>query len=190
MSVAAVRPPRHNGASPKRCGAAVRAFLPILLLTLAVPALAQDLDPAEPPEPPLPKPPPELPLAPVGPVVTAPDPHELLKACKEASFTDCFRVWQPPPPPPEPEKKEAKSPPPPAGPADPKAPREPAQPGALTGGKPPAPNPEADQATYEALVKAIKDAGLDGKVRLPDPPKDGSATMKLDPTKQKAPAKP
>lgn len=147
-------------------------------------------EPDNPPEDPLPPPPRELPVAPSGPVVAAPDPADLLKACREQAFTDCFRLWQPPPPPPpppEPEPKaEAKANPPPAGPPDPKAPREPAKGGPLTG-PPPAPQPEADKQTFDALVKALKDSGLDGKVMVGDPPKDGSATLKLD---SKPPAKP
>ena len=48
-------------------------------------------------------------------------------------------------------------------------------------GPPPTPQPDADQATYDALVKAMKEAGLEGKLPMPDPPKDGSTTMQLGP---------
>lgn len=158
------------------------------LLLLASPAAAQPAlppgyveEPDVPPEDPLPSPPAELPLAPIGPVVTAPDARDLLRECKEASFTDCFRLWQPPAPPPEPEKKEAKAtPPPPPPPPDPNAPRQPAQGGPLSG-PPPAPKPEADRATYEALVKALKESGLEGKIVMPPPPKDGGTVLQVDP---------
>lgn len=137
------------------------------------------------PEPFLPRPPQPFPLVPLEPVVLAPDARDLLKACTEPSFIDCFREWEPPPPPPEPEKV----PPPPPSPPKPGEPRGPAEPGGATGGKPPPPQPEADLATYEALVRAIREVGLEGKVRLPDPPKEGSTTMTLD-SQKKAPAKP
>lgn len=163
-------------------------LLPILLLA-AWPALAQE-EGDVPPEPPLPPTPPEMPLAPPGPMVTAPDAAALLKECKDADFIGCFRDWKPPPPPPEEPKKESAKAGEPPLPPDPKAPREPAVPGGNYGGVPPAPNPAADQATYEALVKALKESGLDGKVMLPTPPKDGSTTLQLEPPKQKAPSTP
>ncbi len=152
-------------------------------------------EPDEPPEDPLPPPPREFQIAPTDPLVEAPDAAELLKACKEPTFTDCFRLWQPPPPPPpepEPEKDTAGRPPP--GPPDPKAPREPAQGGPVP---PPPPNPakEAataaeDKATFDALAKALKDSGLDGKVLLTNPTGDGP-TLKLDSKPAKAaPKKP
>jgi hypothetical protein len=162
------------------------ALLPLGFLAIAAaaePALPPGYveEPETPPEDPLPKPPEEFPPAPVGPVVTAPDAHDLLKACKELTFTDCFRLWKPPPPPPEEEKKEAKKVP---LPLDPKTPRKPAEGGPLTG-PPPLPNPEADQATYNALVRALKETGLEGKVLMPEPPKDGSTTLQLDPKSNK-----
>ncbi|NUB12126.1 hypothetical protein GAY28_05000 [Azospirillum brasilense] len=139
------------------------------------------------PEDPLPPEPAEFPPAPFSPLVVAPDPKELLKACKEATFTDCFRLWRPPPPPPKAETREARDVPQP--PPDPNAPRKPPEPGPLSG-TPPAPNPAADQATYDALVKALKDSGLDGKVMLPEPPKDGGTVLRLDPRSNKAAPKP
>ncbi|QCG98729.1 hypothetical protein E6C67_34450 [Azospirillum sp. TSA2s] len=148
-------------------------------------------EPAVPPEDPLPPPPKPLPLAPDEPLVVAPDAAELLKDCKQQAFTDCFRLWQPPPPPPpEPEKETAGTPPPPP-PPDPKAPREPAQ-----GGPVPPPPPDAakeaaaaaaDRATFDALSKALKDSGLDGRVLLTDP-KGGDPTLKLDSVPGKTPA--
>ncbi len=148
-------------------------------------------EPDEPPEDPLPPLPREFQIAPTDPLFEAPDAAELLKACKEPTFTDCFRLWQPPPPPPpepEPEKDTAGRPPP--GPPDPKAPREPAQGGPVP---PPPPNPakEAataaeDKATFDALAKALKDSGLDGKVLLTNPTGDGP-TLKLDSKPSKAP---
>ena len=139
-------------------------------------------EPAVPPEDPLPPPPKPLPLAPDEPLVVAPDAAELLKDCKQQTFTDCFRLWQPPPPPPEPEKETA-GPPPPPPPPDPKAPRQPAQGGPVP---PPPPDPAkeaaaaaADRATFDALSKALKDSGLDGRVLLTDP-KGGDPTLKLD----------
>lgn len=173
----------------------VRALLVLFLLLVAAPAFADDVaDDA--PEPPLPRPPAAMPLAPPGPVVLGPDPHELLvEQCKDPDFVECFKNWRPPappPPPPEPEKKEAKATEPPA-PPDPNAPRDPAVVGPLVG-PPPTPQPQADQATYEALVKAMREAGLEGKVGMPDPPQGGSSTMELAPAKpdpkKKAPAKP
>jgi len=164
-------------------------LLPILLVA-AWPAFAQDEASDVPPEPPLPPTPTEMPQAPVGPVVTAPDPAALLKECKDAAFIDCFRDWKPPPPPPEEPKKDTARAGEPPRPPDPKAPREPAQPGGNYGGVPPAANPEADQATYNALVKALKEAGLQGKVTLPTPPKDGSTTLQIEPPNKKAPPKP
>lgn len=164
------------------------ALLPLLFLADLAVAAEPALPPGyveeveTPPEDPLPPVPEEFPLAPLGPVVTAPDPHTLLKECKESTFTDCFRLWQPPPPPPEEEKKEARQTPP--SPPDPKEPRQPAVGGPLTG-PPPAPNPEADQATYEALVRAMKETGLDQKILVPEPPKDGSTTLQLDPKPNK-----
>ncbi|WP_051340568.1 hypothetical protein [Azospirillum halopraeferens] len=129
-----------------------------------------------PPEAPLPPPPPRLPVAPPTPVVLAPDARDLLGACREPTFTDCFRLWEPPPPPPPPPPPAAAAPPAPG------TPRQPAEPGGLTGGTPPAPDPAADRATYDALVRAIRDAGLDGKILLPEPPADGNALMKLNPS--------
>jgi len=164
------------------------ALLPLLVLFLAVTAVAEPTlppgyveEPEVPPEDPLPPPPAEFPMAPLGPVVNAPDPHTLLKECKESTFTDCFRLWQPPPPPPEEEKKEARQSP---SPPDPSQPRQPAVGGPLTG-PPPAPNPEADQATYEALVKALKETGVDKNILMLEPPKDGSATLQIDPKQTK-----
>ncbi|MCM8733664.1 hypothetical protein M5E06_05570 [Azospirillum sp. A1-3] len=148
-------------------------------------------EPAVPPEDPLPPPPKPLPLAPDEPLVVAPDAAELLKDCKQQAFTDCFRLWQPPPPPhPEPEKETAGTPLPPP-PPDPKAPREPAQGGPVL---PPPPDPAkeaaaaaADRATFDALSKALKDSGLDGRVLLTDP-KGGDPTLKLDSVPGKTPA--
>ncbi len=144
-------------------------------------------EPDVPPEDPLPPPPEPLPVAPDEPVVVAPDAAELLKECKQQAFTDCFRLWQPPPPPPpppEPEKDTATAPPPPP-PFDPKAPREPAQGGPVP---PPPSDPAkeaaaaaADRATFDALSKALKDSGLDGKVMLTNPG-GGDPTLKLDST--------
>ena len=171
----------------------MRALLALLLLLSTAPAFAQDA-PDDSPEPPLPKPPAEMPLAPPGPVVVGPDARELLvEQCTDQDFVECFKKWRPPPPPPppaEPEKKEAKATEPPAPPAppDPNAPRDPAVGGPLVG-PPPVPNPEADMATYEALVRAMKEAGLEGKVPMPNPPQDGSTTMELVPPKPAAPAK-
>ncbi len=157
----------------------MRALLVLSLLLAAAPAFADDLS-GDAPEPPLPQPPAVMPLASTGPVVLGPDTHELLtEQCKDQDFGACFKNWRPPPPPPEPEKKEAKAAEPPAQ-LPPGAPREPAVGGPLVG-PPPTPQPEADQATYDALVKAMKEAGLDGKVLMPDPPQDGGTIMQLAP---------
>ncbi len=174
--------------------------VPIALLSLAFLAFAGTAaavervlppgfveEPPVAPEDPLPPEPAEFPPAPFSPLVVAPDPKELLKACKEATFTDGFRLWRPPPPTPKEEAREARDVP--QAPPDPNAPRKPPEPGPLTG-TPPAPNPAADQATYDALVKALKDSGLDGKVMLPEPPKDGGTVLRLDPRSNKAVPKP
>lgn len=163
------------------------ALLPVLLLSVtaaAEPALPPGYveEPENPPEDPLPPMPEDFPPAPIGPIVTAPDPRSLLKECKEPSFTDCFRLWRPPPPPPEDERKEARQAPLPLDPK--KVPRKPVEPGPLVG-SPPAPNPAADQETYEALVKALKETGLQGKVLIPEPPRDGSTILELDPKQTK-----
>lgn len=175
---------------PPTIPVSVRAFLALVLLLAASPAFAQDVT-DDAPEPPLPRPPAEIPMAPPGPVVLGPDARELLvDQCKEQDFVECFKKWRPPAPPPptpEPEKKEAKaSASEPPAPPDPNAPRDPAVGGPLVG-PPPTPQPEADQATYEALVKAMKEAGLEGKIGMPNPPQDGSATMELAPPKAAAP---
>ncbi|CAO3400488.1 hypothetical protein [Azospirillum palustre] len=150
-------------------------------------------EPETPPEDPLPPPPKPLSVAPDEPQVVAPDAAGLLKDCKQQTFTDCFRLWQPPPPPPpppEPEKDTAAAPPPPP-PPDPKAPRQPAQ-----GGPVPPPPADAakeaaaaaaDRATFDALSKALKDSGLDGKVLLTDP-KGGDPLLKLDSVPSSKPA--
>ncbi|ANC91345.1 hypothetical protein A6A40_05180 [Azospirillum humicireducens] len=182
------------------------AALP-LLLALAQPSAAQPLrpgthlppgyveEPDVPPEDPLPPLPQPLPVAPDEPLVIAPDAVELLKECKQPAFTDCFRLWQPPPPPPEPEKETAGPPPPPPPPPriDPNAPRQPAQGGPV----PPPPADQAkeaaaaaaDRATLDALSKALKDSGLDGKVLLTNPG-DGDPTLKLDSQPGRPAAKP
>ncbi|MFD1624411.1 hypothetical protein [Azospirillum griseum] len=153
-------------------------------------------EPENPPEDPLPPLPRELEIAPSEPVHEAPDAAELLKACKEQTFTDCFRLWRPPPPPPppppepEPDPSVARSAPP--SPSDPKAPREPAKGGPV----PPPPSnaardaaaAEADKATFDALAKALKETGLDGKVLLTNPAGDGP-TLQLDSKPTKAPPK-
>ncbi len=143
-------------------------------------------EPDEPPEDPLPPLPREFPIAPPDPAVAAPDAAELLKACKQPAFTDCFRLWQPPPPPPpepEPEKETDTAQPTPPGPPDRNAPRDPAQGGPVP---PPQADPQreaaaaaADRATFESLAKALKESGLDGKVLLTNPSGDGP-TLRLD----------
>lgn len=180
--------------------------LPVLLAFAAVPmAWAEPLppgaplppgyveEPEVPPEDPLPPPPEPLPVAPDEPVIVAPDAVELLKECKQPVFTDCFRLWQPPPPPPappEPEKDTA-GPAPPA-PPDPRAPREPAQGGPVPP-RPSDPGKEAaaaaaDRATLDALSKALKDSGLGDKVLLTNPA-GGDPTLKLDSMPAKPPSK-
>lgn len=174
------------------------ALLPLLLALAGAHAVAQQPpggplrlplppgyveEPENPPEDPLPPLPREFPIIPPEPVFAAPDAAELLKACKEPTFTDCFRLWQPPPPPPpepEPERGTAGASP---SPPDPNAPREPAQGGPVP---PPSPDPAkaaaaaaADKATFDALAKALKDSGLDGKVLLTNPTADGP-TLKLE----------
>lgn len=161
---------------------------PVVLLAVALcaaaPAFAQD--PEVVPEDPLPPPPAQLPLAPVGPVATAPDARDLLKECGEESFTDCFRLWRPPPPP------EPEPPSPPAATAGipPGAPREPAVGSAASTPGPPPPGPTAeDQATYDALVRAVREAGLENRILLPPPPLGTDASPSATPL-QKAPKSP
>lgn len=165
----------------------------------SVAAVAADGDIANPPEDALPPLAPVLRVIPAAPEYAAPSPQELLKECEGKDFVACMRDWRPPPPPPEPPKptaeeetareeeearrRAAASPPPPPQPGEP---REPAQGGPLVG-KPPPPNPAADKATLDALAKAIRDAGLADKIKLPDAPTDGGVEMKLD-DKKPAPA--
>jgi len=181
------------------------ALLSLLAVLAAPPAWAQQPppsplppgyveEPETPPEDPLPPPPREFPVIPDVPLVTAPDAVELLKACKEPAFTDCFRMWQPPPPPPplpELETGTARLSPPP--PPDPALPRDPALGGPV---KPPPSDPAkaaasaaADKATFDALAKALKESGLDGKVLLTNPA-GGDPTLKLDSQPDKTPTKP
>lgn len=176
------------------CAAAVCA-------TIGVARAADDI--ANPPEDALPPLAPVLRVIPAQPEYAAPSPQELLKECEGKDFVACMREWRPPPPPPPPEppkptaedeekarqeeeaRRAAAGPPPPLQPG---APREPAQGGPLVG-KPPPPNPAADKATLDALSKAIRDAGLADKIKLPDAPSDGGVEMKLDDKKPIAPAK-
>ena len=67
------------------------------------------------------------------------------------------------------------------------APREPAAGGLAStpGSAPPAATAE-DQATYDALVRAMRESGLDGKILLPPPPLGGAAPPTAPPP-QKAP---
>ena len=184
------------------------AFLPLLLTLAGPPVLAQQPpggplrlplppgyveEPEEPPEDPLPPPPREFSIAPTNPAVEAPDAAGLLKECKQQTFTDCFRLWQPPPPPPEPEPETDTARTTPPGPPDPTLPREPAQGGPVP---PPPANPAkeaasaaADKATFDALAKALKESGLDGKVLLTNPTADGP-TLKLDSKPNKTSPKP
>lgn len=160
-------------------------------------------DIANPPEDALPPLAPVLRVIPAQPEYAAPTAQELLKECENKDFVACMREWRPPPPPPPPpeppkptaeeeekarqeeEARRAAAGPPP--PLQPGAPREPAQGGPLVG-KPPPPNPAADKATLDALSKAIRDAGLADKIKLPDAPVDGGVEMKLDDKKPAAPA--
>ncbi|MEI6986010.1 MAG: hypothetical protein WCK65_07775, partial [Rhodospirillaceae bacterium] len=48
---------------------------------------------------------------------------------------------------------------------------------------PPAPIDEADIKTYEALVRAIKEQGLEDRVIISGPPKDGSVNLEFVPAK-------
>lgn len=165
-------------------------------------------DISNPPEDPMPAAAPSMRIIPAGPEYAAPSPQELLKDCKSKDFVECMREWRPPPPPPPPPeppkmtaeeekaKEEAKAkaeeeakrraaaaPPPPPKPG---AAGEP-PPGGPPPGKAPPPNPAADKASLDALAKAINDAGLAGKIQLPDAPTDGSVELKLD---NKPPGKP
>ncbi len=176
------------------------------------------------PEPPRPKPPAAMAVAPSGPVVTGPDAHALLtEQCdKEEDFVNCFKTWRPSTPEErDAKKKEAEATasadskkkdgeaalPPNSGIKEAKADSvvpesgTPATPASALVGPAPKPNPQADQASYDALLKALGDSGIEGggKVLLGNPPQDGSATLELKPTpktsstktnqKQKAPAK-
>jgi periplasmic protein TonB len=154
-------------------------------------------DVADPPEDPLPPLVRDLSKAPSGPEYAAPSPQELLKDCKSKDFVECMREWRPPPPPPPPEppkptaeeekakeeeaKRQASGKPPPPPPGSGGAPPDrPPENAALTPGKPPPPNPAADKAQLDALAKAIRDAGLADKIKLPDAVGDGNVEMKLD----------
>lgn len=185
--------------------AARRLWIAVVIAAACAPvgaARAAD-DIANPPEDALPPLAPTLRVIPAQPEYAAPSAQELLKACENKDFVVCIREWRPPPPPPPPpeppkptaeeeekarqeeEARRAAAGPPP--PLQPGAPREPAQGGPLTG-KPPPPNPAADKATLDALSKAIRDAGLADKIKLPDAPSDGGVEMKLDDKKPAAPA--
>jgi len=157
---------------------------------LAVPLI---LDPDPPPETPLPEPPPPLAPAPAKPKVAAPDARALLEACPSNDFVECFRDWKPPAPPPPPpatasaapEKggqphktnmKEAEKDKPAGDASGPKKP--PPLP------SPPPINQAADVATYEALLKAVQEMGLEKHIILPDPPKEGKTIMRVSPDGQ------
>lgn len=181
-----------------------RSLFPVVVacatLTPAICPAADDI--ANPPEIPMPPAAPVMRVIPAAPEYAAPSAQELLKDCKSQDFVECMRDWRPPPPPPPPpeppkptaEEEKAKQeeearrraaakppePPPPG------SPREPAVGGPLTGKAPP-PNPEGDKALLDALSQAIKDAGLAGKIQLPDAPTEGSVELKLD---DKSPGKP
>lgn len=158
----------------------VRAALLATAVLACVPTSAVRSQEVEvPPEDPLPPPPPELAVAPVQPVVVAPDARDLLIQCADPTFTDCFRNWRPPPPPPPPPPAKDGKRDTAAAPPDPNTPVKPAEPGgADPAPKPPVPDAAtqaakdaADRATYEALVRAVKETGLEGKIVLPEPPK-------------------
>jgi len=166
-----------------------------VLLALRIAVFPPLEEPAVPPEGQPPPRAPNLGVAAPDPKHLAPDPHGLLTSCDNPVFTECFKNWRPPPPPPEPEKPppgemksgpegggaSAPGPKPPAPPPDAaNPPAKPPEPGFGTGSPPP-PNPTADKATYDALVDAIRESGLEGKVLLPEPPKDGNTTLELAP---------
>jgi hypothetical protein len=46
---------------------------------------------------------------------------------------------------------------------------------------------EQDRETYEALMRAIRDVGLENRVRVEAPPKDSSVTVEIN---RRAPAAP
>lgn len=170
-------------------------FVIAALLALRVAVFPPLEEPSVPPEGPPPPRAPDLGAASTDPEHLAPDPLGLLTSCDDPVFTECFKKWRPPPPPPEPEKPppveanpetggasappapRPEAPPPPDAP---KPPEKPPEPGFGTGSPPP-PNPTADKATYDALVDAIRESGLEGKVLLPEPPKDGNTTLELAP---------
>lgn len=215
-------------------------------------------EPDFPPEGPLPATPGVLAVAPIGPLVRAPDARDLLMDCIDMNFTDCFRLWRPPPPrepdygigseqggsgegdgtgtraaigsdptqgpanprqdgfspgtgrgQPKPaapapddaaptipegtgnvnetyrtgvikpgEKTDGK--PPPLGPKTagntPSGQRQPARGGPLVG-EPPPRDTAADRQTYDALMRALKDVGLQDKLQLPPPDADGTTTL-------------
>ena len=108
----------------------------------------------------------------------APEAREVLRACRDPIFIDCFKTWrpeevrprppapQPPPapprapaPPPDDKKAEIKKPPPPRVPEKPKD------------------MPDPDLPTFNALLRAIQDLGLQGSLHLSGPPKNGSVTL-------------
>lgn len=171
------------------------------------PAIAADLragdDIPNPPEDPMPPPPPVLKIIPSGPEYLAPSAQELMENCDSKDFVTCFKEWRPPPPPPPPppeptaednakeeekaKPEEAKPSPPPGIP--PGTPRDPAVGGPLVGPPPPS-DPAADKATLDALAKALKETGLEGKITLPSSPEDGSVELKFDGKPAAKPAPP
>jgi hypothetical protein len=136
--------------------------------------------------------PPEIRAAPEKPVVEAPDARGLLESCKEPVFTDCFRLWRPPVPDPPAPPGSAKGPgggkggdtPPGSAPpgGDPPPPPPPYV--------PPPPRPDLDEADYNALLKAMKEAGVDQKSVVVTPPKDGSSVITLEPKQKPRQTKP
>jgi len=148
-------------------------------------------------------PPPPPPADPV-----APEAREVLRTCREPIFIDCFREWRPgmEKPRPPPVQQGPRLPPPraqtpPAGedkadaakPED-KKPAEKKAPDAAAADKkppepkpaaqpPPEPKPDPDLPIYEALLRAIREQGLQDRLHLGGPPRDGAVNLEIAPPK-------
>lgn len=114
------------------------------------------------------------------PTPEGPEARDVVKGCREKLFVDCFRLWQPPEPPePPPEPLDPPPPPPPGNNRPPDSMESPSGGGTdMPPLLPPTP-PNPDQATYEALMKAIDELGLKNRLLLGPLPEAEGVTIPL-----------